>query len=73
VLFANGRPVAASESRSIRWLAECDDSTRQRATQLLLGPDTLRRQEMAAEMQPSFSWSGGVSGVEAPPSPQRTR
>ena len=73
VLFANGRPVAASESRTIRWLVECDDSTRQRATQLLLGPDTLRRQEIVAEMQPSFSWPGRVAVVEAPSSPQRTR
>jgi ATP-dependent helicase Lhr and Lhr-like helicase len=60
VLFSNGRPIAASESRSIRWLSECDDSTRQRATQLLLGPDTLRRQEMAAELQQSYSWPGGI-------------
>jgi ATP-dependent Lhr-like helicase len=49
VLFANGRPVAASESRTIRWLVDLDDATRQRAAQLLLGPDTLRRQELAAE------------------------
>jgi ATP-dependent Lhr-like helicase len=51
VLFANGRPVAATESRSIRWLVDLDDATRKRASQLVLGPDTLRRQEMAAETQ----------------------
>jgi ATP-dependent Lhr-like helicase len=47
VLFAAGRPVAAAESRDIRWLAELDDATRQRAAQLLLGPDALRRQQFA--------------------------
>ena len=45
-LFINGRPVAASESRSIRWLTDIDDATGQRATQLLKGPDTLRRRQI---------------------------
>jgi ATP-dependent Lhr-like helicase len=49
VLFANGRPVAASESRSIRWLMDIDEAARQRATRLLLGPDTWRRQQLAVE------------------------
>jgi len=52
VLFVNGRPIAASEARSVRWLAEIDDATRQRATYWLLGPDTLRRQQLAAESEP---------------------
>jgi ATP-dependent Lhr-like helicase len=65
VLFANGRPVAAAESRSIRWLAEGDDAMRQHAMQLLLGPDALRRQEMATEMQPSFSWPGGMPSTRS--------
>jgi ATP-dependent Lhr-like helicase len=50
ILFVNGRPVAAAEARLIRWLADLDDAARQRATQLLLGPDTLRRQQLALEM-----------------------
>jgi ATP-dependent Lhr-like helicase len=55
VLFAGGRPVAASESRTIRWLtSEIDDATKLRATRLLLGPDTLRRQELAAQIDDSF-------------------
>jgi ATP-dependent Lhr-like helicase len=54
VLFVNGRPNAASESRSIRWLVDVDDATRQRATRLLLGPDTWRRQQLAAEFS---EWS----------------
>ena len=49
VLLVNGRPIAASESRNVRWLADVDDAKRQRATQLLLGPDTLRRQQIAVE------------------------
>jgi ATP-dependent Lhr-like helicase len=60
VLFAGGRPIAASESRSIRWLEELDDTTRQRATQLLLGPDTLRRQELEAQRQPFGPLPGGL-------------
>jgi ATP-dependent Lhr-like helicase len=49
VLFVNGRPIAACESRSIRWFADVDDAARQRATRLLLGPDTWRRQQLAME------------------------
>jgi ATP-dependent Lhr-like helicase len=49
VLFVNGRPLAAAESRELRWLTDPDDTTRTRATQLLLGPDTLRRQQMTPE------------------------
>ena len=37
------------ESRDVRWLTDPDDATRRRATQLLLGPDTLRRQKMTPE------------------------
>jgi ATP-dependent Lhr-like helicase len=49
VLFLNGGPIAASEARNIRWLVDVDDAARQRATRLLLGPDTWRRQELEAE------------------------
>jgi ATP-dependent Lhr-like helicase len=49
VLFLNGRPIAASESRSVRWLVDVDEAARQRATRLLLGPDTWRRQQLAME------------------------
>jgi ATP-dependent Lhr-like helicase len=62
VLLSNGRPIAANESRTIRWLSEVDDATRQRATQLLLGPDALRCQEIAAQ-----SWEAVLSaGVTSP-------
>jgi ATP-dependent Lhr-like helicase len=53
VLFVNGRPIAASESRSIRWFVDVDDAARQRATRLLLGPDTWRRQQLAMEFAES--------------------
>jgi ATP-dependent Lhr-like helicase len=56
VLFLGGRPIAASESRSVRWLVDMDDAARQRATRLLLGPDTWRRQQLAMEF---------VEGIEA--------
>jgi ATP-dependent Lhr-like helicase len=49
VLFVDGRPIAASESRQLRWLTDTDDAARRRATQLLLGPDTLRRQQVTLE------------------------
>jgi ATP-dependent helicase Lhr and Lhr-like helicase len=54
LLFVNGRPIAAAESRSVRWLADVDDATRQRATHMLLGPDTLRRQEITAGSDASW-------------------
>ncbi len=41
VLFLNGRPVAARESRQIRWLADLDEGSRQRAMQLLNAPGAL--------------------------------
>jgi ATP-dependent Lhr-like helicase len=53
VLFLNGRPIAASESRTIRWIVDVDDAARQRATRLLLGPDTWRRQQLAVEFAES--------------------
>jgi ATP-dependent Lhr-like helicase len=59
VLFVNGRPIAASESRSIRWFVDVDDSARQRATRLLLGPDTWRRQQLAMEFA-EWSHGGGM-------------
>jgi ATP-dependent Lhr-like helicase len=49
VLFVSGRPIAAFKSRSIRWIVDVDDAIRQRATRLLLGPDTWRRQQLAVE------------------------
>jgi ATP-dependent Lhr-like helicase len=48
VLLLNGRPVAARESRQIRWLSELDDQSRQRATQLLTAPGALRRDDAHA-------------------------
>ncbi len=58
VLFLNGRPIAASESRSIRWIVDVDDAARQRATRLLLGPDTWRRQQLAVEFAESSDGDG---------------
>jgi ATP-dependent Lhr-like helicase len=45
VLFLNGRPVAARESRQIRWIAELPDPERLRATQLLNTPGALRHDD----------------------------
>ena len=50
ILFVNGQPVAAAEARRVHWLADIDDAARQRAAQLLLGPDTWRRQQLALEL-----------------------
>jgi ATP-dependent Lhr-like helicase len=58
VLLVDGRPIAAVESRVIRWLTDIDQSMRQRATQLLLGPDTLRRRQLVSD--------GITGGVAAP-------
>jgi ATP-dependent Lhr-like helicase len=55
VLLVDGRPIAAAESRQLRWLTDTDDATRRRATQLLLGPDTLRRQQMTLDNTASMS------------------
>jgi ATP-dependent Lhr-like helicase len=43
VAILNGHPVAAREGKQIRWLADLDDSTRQRAENLLRRPGALRR------------------------------
>jgi ATP-dependent Lhr-like helicase len=42
VLFLNGRPVAARESRQIRWIVDLQEPQRQRAIQLLNTPGALR-------------------------------
>jgi len=65
ILFVNGRPVVASESRSVRWLVDIDDAKRQHATRLLLGPDTWRRQQLALE--PAAWLSAPSSRPETPP------
>jgi ATP-dependent Lhr-like helicase len=70
VLFVNGRPIAAAESRDLRWLTGADDATRSRATQLLMGPDALRRQQMSPEnitgMPPRIT-NGSISATEPTP------
>jgi ATP-dependent helicase Lhr and Lhr-like helicase len=48
VLFLSGRPIAARESRQIRWLADVDEATRQKAVQLLTAPGALRRDDLHA-------------------------
>jgi ATP-dependent helicase Lhr and Lhr-like helicase len=35
VLFLNGRPIASREAREVRWLADVDEATRQKAEHLL--------------------------------------
>jgi ATP-dependent Lhr-like helicase len=50
VLFVSGCPIAVCESRSIRWLTDVDEPSQRRASQLLLGPDTLRRQQLVNNM-----------------------
>jgi ATP-dependent Lhr-like helicase len=46
VLFLNGRPVAARESRQIRWIVDLKEPERMRATQLLNTPGALRRDDL---------------------------
>jgi ATP-dependent Lhr-like helicase len=46
VVFLNGRPIAAREARQLRWLADADEATRQRAIQLLTAPGALRRDDL---------------------------
>ncbi len=46
VLFLNGRPIAARQSRQVRWLADVDEATHQRAVQLLTAPVALRRDDL---------------------------
>jgi hypothetical protein len=48
IAFLDGLPIAARESKSVRWLANVDETTRQQAVRLLAGPDALRRSELAA-------------------------
>lgn len=55
VVFLNGRPIAAREAREIRWLADVDDATRQRAERLLTAPGALRR-ELALERVAGKVW-----------------
>jgi ATP-dependent Lhr-like helicase len=45
VLLLNGRPVAARESRQIRWIADLEEPHRLRATQLLNTPGALRHDD----------------------------
>jgi ATP-dependent Lhr-like helicase len=45
VLLLNGRPVAARESRQIRWIVDLNDADRLRATQLLNTPGALRHDD----------------------------
>jgi ATP-dependent helicase Lhr and Lhr-like helicase len=55
VAFLNGRPIAAREGREIRWLADVDDATRQRAERLLTSPGSLRREAAKErELTPAF-------------------
>jgi ATP-dependent Lhr-like helicase len=42
LLFLNGRPVAARESRQMRWISDLKDAERLRATQLLNATSALR-------------------------------
>jgi ATP-dependent Lhr-like helicase len=55
ILFVNGRVIASYESREIRWHAEVGDALRQRAARSLTGPDTIRRQQIAAAQMPRTS------------------
>jgi ATP-dependent Lhr-like helicase len=67
IVFCDGRPIASRESRQIRWLAEVDEATRQKAARLLAGPDALRRAEIASAQLAVVgvgSQVNGVSGAE---------
>jgi ATP-dependent Lhr-like helicase len=56
IVMLNGRPIAARESREIRWLANVDESTAQRAERILCAPGALRRdvKELAFARLPDF-------------------
>jgi hypothetical protein len=43
IALVDGRPIAAREARTIRWLVDVDDRTRQTAERLLTSPGALRR------------------------------
>jgi ATP-dependent Lhr-like helicase len=45
ILLLNGRPVAARESRQIRWIVDLKDPERHRATQILNTPGALRHDD----------------------------
>ena len=50
IAFLNGRAIAAREAREIRWLADVDDATRQRAERLLTAPGTLGREAISSRI-----------------------
>jgi ATP-dependent Lhr-like helicase len=51
VLYVDGRPIAARESREVRWLAQVDDEMRSRALRLLTAPGALKREAAVARQQ----------------------
>jgi ATP-dependent Lhr-like helicase len=51
VIYVDGRPIAARESREVRWLAQVDDEMRSRALRLLTAPGALKREAAAIARQ----------------------
>ena len=47
IVLLDGRAIAAREARVIRWLADVDEATRQKAERLLTAPGAIRRDLMA--------------------------
>jgi ATP-dependent Lhr-like helicase len=59
VAFRRGQPVAALESKSIRWLVTLPEEEQHEATRLIRGPDTWRRQQvMKADFSRPLSTNG---------------
>ncbi len=44
IVMRNGRPIAAREGRSVRWLVDADESAHRRAERMLNAPGPLRRE-----------------------------
>lgn len=63
IAFLNGRSVAALEGREIRWFADFDDATRQRAERLLSAPGALKRETLAAQSANDVAMWNALAGA----------
>ena len=59
IVLLDGRAIAAREARVIRWLAEVDEATRQRAERLLTAPGAIRRDLVANRGGSSVAGAAG--------------
>jgi len=63
IVFLNGRPIAARESREIRWLAEVDEATALDATRLLTAPGFLERDPISRQAANRRVSSSALTGA----------